>query len=124
MAKNPRKHYIRAVYDFTVDGGVVGAVTLADTAKLPDNAIVNEVCISVGTAYTSGGGSSVQVTGGGVNLTAAIPKADLTANTVVAADIVDAGGKATSAANIGVTIATTAGTAGDMEIIVGYYLGS
>ena len=46
---NPKKHYITAKYDFAVDATGTGSfprtVTLANTDTLPNNAVVNEVCL-------------------------------------------------------------------------------
>lgn len=42
-----------AVYDFSVDGGTAGTITLADTATLPDNAVVTGVTYDVLTTCTS-----------------------------------------------------------------------
>jgi hypothetical protein len=127
MAKNPRKHYITARYDFDVDATGTGSfprtVTLANTSTLPDNAIVNEICLFSSTAV-AGSSSTFLINAGGVNMTAAIPEANLGTNTVVAADVVDAGGKATSAADIKVVVGTAALTAGVVDITIGYFLGT
>ncbi len=45
--------YALAVYDFAVDGGTEGTITLADTATLPDNAVVTAVEYDVITTCTS-----------------------------------------------------------------------
>lgn len=42
-----------AVYDFSVDGGAQGAVVLADSATIPDNAVVTAVSYDVLTTCTS-----------------------------------------------------------------------
>lgn len=42
-----------AVYDFDVDGGVAGTITLTDTATLPDNAVVTGLTYDVITTCTS-----------------------------------------------------------------------
>lgn len=47
------KKYAAAVYDFSVDGGSQGAITLADTATIPDNAIVVATHYDVVTTCTS-----------------------------------------------------------------------
>jgi hypothetical protein len=52
-----QKGSVKAKYDFTVQGGAVGAVNLLDeegnVAKLPDNAIITNCIIDVVTAPTS-----------------------------------------------------------------------
>lgn len=47
-----------AVYDFSVDGGTAGAITLADTATLPDNAVCTAVSYDVLTTCTSASDAS------------------------------------------------------------------
>jgi len=42
-----------AVYDFAVDGGTAGAITLRGTAQLPDNAVVTAITYDVLTTCTS-----------------------------------------------------------------------
>lgn len=42
-----------AVYDFAVDGGVAGVITLADTSSLPDNAVITGITYDVLTTLTS-----------------------------------------------------------------------
>jgi len=44
-----------AVYDFDVDGGTEGVITLASTATIPDNAVVTGIMYEVLTTFTSGG---------------------------------------------------------------------
>lgn len=128
MAKNPRKHYVTAKYDFDVDATGTGAfprtVTLANTSKLPDNAIVNEVVLHSTTALSTGSSPTFGISCGGVDLTALVPAATLSTQAVVAADAVDAGAKTTSAANIDVEVGVAALTAGVVEITVGYFLGT
>lgn len=49
------KKYALAVYDFGVDGGTEGTITLADTATIPDNAVVTAANYDVITTCTSSG---------------------------------------------------------------------
>lgn len=113
------KFVARAIYDFSVDGGTSGAITLADTTMIPDNAVVSNVIIHSPTAVTSAGAATVAVTAGGVTVSAAIGKANLDDNQVQSDST---GGKATSAANIGVTVGTADTTAGYLIIYVEYFL--
>jgi len=127
MATNPKKHYITARYDQAVDGDGTGGyprtITLAQTMTLPDNAIVNEVCLFCSAAL-SGTSTTFAVNAGGVNVTAAVPEANMTLAAVVPADLVDAGGKATSAAEIKAVIGAAVLTAGAVDITVGYFIGT
>jgi|21_taG_2_1085346.scaffolds.fasta_scaffold02694_4 hypothetical protein len=123
---NPKKHYITAKYDFAVDATGTGSyprtVTLANTDTLPNNAVVNEVCLYASTAV-AGSSSTFAVNAGGVNVTAAIAEAKLSDEAVVATDDVKAGGKATADGDIKVVVGTAALTAGVVDITVGYFIG-
>ena len=125
---NPKKHYITAKYNQAVDGDGTGGyprtITLAQTMKLPDNAIVNEVCLYASEAMSTGSSPTFLINAGGVDMTAAIPAASVSLNAVIPADVVDAGGKATSAADIKVVIGTAATTSGIVDITVGYFIGT
>ena len=132
MGLNLKKYYAGATAKFADFSGT-GAQTLANTTKLPDNAIVNEVSIYCQQAVTSSGALVLKVTGGGVDLTGTIAKADLTDEAVVTnmGTLPAAGKKTTSAADIGLHVSHAvsdpggAGTAQDMlQIRVGYFLGT
>lgn len=45
--------YATVLYDFSVDGGAQGTITLAETASIPDNAIVDLLYVDVLTTFTS-----------------------------------------------------------------------
>lgn len=65
-----REYSVKCVYDFSVDGGALGAHTLKDeqgkACVLPNKAIVRDVLIDVLTAPTSGGGATLAL-GAGVS---------------------------------------------------------
>jgi len=116
-----------ALYDFSVDGGTEGTITLASTATLPDNAVVTDVTINVITTCTSSGDAAtiaVQLPTDGL-LTTAVAISD-------AADPWDAGVKVGTTVTLKMTTGAraiellTAGgqdlTAGKFEIAVGYYV--
>ena len=130
MGLNLKKYYAGATYKYSDSTTGTGAQTLATTTKLPDNAIVNEVSIYCQQAITSTGALTLTITGGGVNLTTAIAKADLTNEAVVTGmgTLPAAGVKTTSAADIGISIshAVTDPTNTDdmLQIRVGYFLGT
>lgn len=51
---NPlREGQVTCTYDFSVDGGAIGAITLNDTATLPDNAVITGITYDVITTCTS-----------------------------------------------------------------------
>ena len=133
MALNPKKFYIGASYYYGDSTTGTGAQTLAQTSTLPDNAIVTECTVYCQQAITSTGALTLTITGGGVSLTSAIAKADLTNEAVVTGmgTLPDCGVKATSAADIGITIshAVTDPTGVDtakpmLQIVVGYFIGT
>ena len=130
MGLNLKKYYAGATYKYSDSTSGTGAQTLATTTKLPDNAIVNEVSIYCQQAITSSGALTLKVTGGGVDLTTAIGKADLTNEAVVTGmgTLPAAGVKTTSAADIGIHISHAVtdptNTADMLQIRVGYFLGT
>tara|TARA_R110002012_G_scaffold6578_2_gene31292 strand:+ start:266 stop:688 length:423 start_codon:yes stop_codon:yes gene_type:complete len=136
MASRPVKQSVKFVYDFAVDGGShsasnqgltgngAGVITPADAdITIPDNAIITDCITYVSTAMTSGGSATVAIGCGGAALVAAtafdnsaFDDEDVT-HTVVA-------DKTTSAARPTITVATAALTAGVIEVIIEYYLGT
>jgi len=115
-----------AVYDFAVDGGVIGAITLASTAALPDNAVVTAVTYDVLTTCTSGTDAAT--------IALSVPT-DGALSTAIAisngANPWDAGArlantalpkKLTAARNLQITVAAEAVTAGKIVFCVQYYV--
>lgn len=115
-----------AVYDFAVDGGVIGAITLAGTTQLPDNAVVTAVTHDVLTTCTSATDAATIAlsvpTDGALTTALAISNA---------ANIWDAGAhlpntvlpkKLTAARNLQITVAAEALTAGKIVFAVQYYV--
>lgn len=102
-----------AVYDFDVDGGTEGVITLASTATIPDNAIVTGFMYEVLTTFTSSGdAATIKVnlpTDGDLSVAAAIS---------AAGDPWDAGASSFSKINsTGLAVKTTAARA--IEITTG-----
>ena len=130
MGLNFKKYYAGATYKYSDSTTNTGAITLAETTKLPDNAIVDEVVVYCQQAITSTGALVLKVTGGGVDLTGTIAKADLTDEAVVTnmGTAPVAGVKTTSAADIGIHISHAVtdptNTADMLQIRVGYFLGT
>jgi hypothetical protein len=119
-----RRRLAVALYDFSVDGGAVGDITLrGDT--IPSGAIVTDVLINVDTALTSGGSATVALKSEGaadLNSADAISGApwsttgakrgDLTATTAPV--------KTTAARSVVATVGTAALTAGKFSVYVSY----
>jgi hypothetical protein len=113
-----------AAYDFAVDGGAVGDITLrGDT--IPSGAVIVDSLIQVDTVLTSGGAATVAVkveSAADVNAADAISGApwsttgpkrgDLTATTAPV--------KTTAARNVVATVGTAALTAGVFKVVVWY----
>jgi len=121
--------YLEAVYDFSVDGGLVGSVPLNDASgsplNLPEKAIVISSHIEIEAAVTSGGSATVAfgLIGNTDAFKAATGKASLTL------DAVFAGGndlplKIAAPTPVAVTIAVAALTAGKIRIFIKYIEGN
>lgn len=119
-----RRRLAVGLYDFAVDGGAVGDITLrGDT--IPSGAIVTDVLIHVDTALTSGGSATVALkaeSAADLNAADAISGApwsttgakrgDLTATTAPVAT--------TAARAIKATVGTAALTAGKFSVYVSF----
>lgn len=137
-----KKHVAAYLYDFDVDGGAQGTISLSGKAgfdPLPDNAIVTSVYLNVITAFTSGGSATLEwgnTTDPNGYSGATVAVATLTVDSVhnghdnAAALLWDDTNdhalffKANSDndRDISVTIATADMTAGKAEVVVEYYL--
>ena len=118
---NPKLMTAHAKYDFAVDGGAVSTIVPANSAIIPDNAVVVRCYSVVTTAMTSGGSATLALTAGGVTLKAAtafdngaFDDEDVTEHTIT--------DKTTSSTGVQFVIATAALTAGVVEVYVEYYL--
>lgn len=114
-----------AVYDFSVDGGALGAITPALNALIPANAIIIGSTINPTTAVTSLGSATVAVgtTAGSsaTSLLTATAKASLSIDALVnGAATFAAPVKMSAAGQIQITVGTAALTAGVIEIFVFY----
>jgi len=117
----------RAKYDFAVDGGIIGAITLATTATLPDNAVIVGATLNSTTAATSGGAATIAVglTAGGAADTIKTAEAvgSFSVDALINGTVTFAApAKMTAAGNINITVATADLTAGVVEITVYYYV--
>tara|TARA_Y100000361_G_scaffold144097_1_gene151838 strand:- start:360 stop:737 length:378 start_codon:yes stop_codon:yes gene_type:complete len=118
---NPRLVTAHAKYDFAVDGGDTGTIVPANSAIIPDNAVITNAYHVTTTALTSGGSATLALTAGGVTLNAAVAfdNADYSDEAVILNEVND---KTTSSTGIQFVIATAALTAGVVDVFVEYYL--
>lgn len=110
----------RAVYDFSVDGGAVGAL---DLFTADADVVLKSIHIIVKTTCTSGGSATVifgvtGTTNAFVDTTAGAV-ANLTANAVLPASAI-APRRLASGAAVLMTIGTAALTAGKIEVVLSY----
>lgn len=118
------RKYARALYEFAVDGGAVGDITLRGDS-LPSGAVILDSWLHVDTALTSGGAATVAIkTEGAADINAAdaisgapwsttgAKRADFTATTAPI--------KTTAARSIVATVGTAALTAGKFSVIIEY----
>lgn len=111
-------------YDFAVDGGAVGAITLRGDS-IPSGAIIVNAVIDVDTALTSGGAATVSVgTEGAADIQAAAAisgapwstaGAKVPTKTATSAHVTTTASRAITA-----TVATAALTAGKFSVMVEY----
>ncbi len=117
----------RAKYDFAVDGGVIGLITPALNATIPNNAVIVGGTINSTTAATSGGAATISI-----GTAAGSSAASLLGVTAVASFSLDAlinsiatfaaPVKMTADGAITLTIADFALTAGVIEVTVLYFV--
>jgi hypothetical protein len=118
------RKYARGLYEFALDGGAVGDITLRGDS-LPSGAVILDAWLHVDTALTSGGAATVAIkTEGAADINAAdaisgapwsttgAKRADFTATTAPI--------KTTAARNIVATVGTAALTAGKFSVIIEY----
>lgn len=116
------------VYDFAVHGGAVGFISLKNPANaLPSGAVVTAAHYVVLTAFTSGGSATVALgdaaSGARYKSATAFDNSAYTANTPAALSSgIPALVSSANIANVGITVATAALTAGKMRIVVEGYV--
>lgn len=108
---------VEIVYDFSVDGGAVGAL---DVIKLKEASCVELAEFHVQTTCTSGGSATVSlgISGDAAGLIAATAVASLTAGSVILGASRDASHKMAADAVLQMDIATAALTAGKIKIVL------
>jgi hypothetical protein len=123
-----QKGCIRATYDYSVQGGVVGDVNLKGSdgldAVLPSGAVINDVLVDVITQPTSAGSATIAVKAQtSADLVAATAKASFTGlldGTPVGTAATSI--KLTADRTLKATIAVADLTAGKFHVFVEYYL--
>jgi hypothetical protein len=117
--------FARGRYDFAVDGGAVGTITIS-AENLPTDAIILGGVLEVDTAVTSGGAATVavQVEGAGDIVAAAAvsgaPWSTTGRKSVIPAFTGATTVKTTQARPIQIVIATAALTAGVFDVFLAY----
>lgn len=122
----------RGEYDFAVDGGAVGTITLRSAPsdsngnEIPSGSIITGGYIEVDTAVTSGGAATIAVASeaaGDLQTAAAIsgPPWSTTGRKAITPVFTAATGvKTTARRNLAITVATAALTAGKFRVVVFY----
>lgn len=130
----PGMFVARARYTFATDGGAISTITPADSDTIPANAVLcggycNSTIAFVGASGTIGIGTSAGSSATSIMAQLAITSLTLDAvipllgtNPIAATNKVLI--KLTAAGRITMTIATTIQTAGELEIVVFYFIGS
>jgi hypothetical protein len=117
----------KALYNFAVDGGAVGAITPAQSDTIPANAVVIGAIVNSPTAVTSGGSATVSIgTTAGSSATSILIATAKSAFSANAVQVFLAGTgafgaapfKMTAAGQINLTVAVAALTAGIVEVFV------
>ncbi len=117
---------VRGEYDFAVDGGAAGTITLRGDNSIPNGAYIVGGFVDVLTAVTSGGAATVAVNSqgaGDVVAAAAVsgaPWSTTGIKSVIPAFTGATTVKTTTARSLAITIATAALTAGRFRVVVFY----
>lgn len=116
----------KAVYVFGNDGGAISTITPKNTTLLPNNAVIVGATINSTTAVTAVGSATLAVgtsAGSATNsILAATAKASLSLNALInGVPVFATPVKLSAAGYITVTVATSALTAGVVEITVFYF---
>lgn len=120
------KKWIRARYDFAVDGGAVGDIDLTKTAAVPAGAYITSGWVEVDVVPTSGGSATIAVKVEGANdiiNAAAISGAPWSSTGRKSTIPVGTGVtsvKTTAARKVIATVGTAALTAGSFDVVLEY----
>lgn len=114
--------WAKAEYDFAVDGGDVGDISLGVT--IPDNAIIASGFVEGITAVTSGGSATVAIKlESAADVLNATAKGSFTATGVIPCTVAAAPFKLTAQRTVTITVATAALTAGKFNVWIEYLVG-
>jgi hypothetical protein len=117
--------FARGRYDFAVDGGSVGTITIS-AQKIPTNAIILTGVVEVDTAVTSGGSATVAVQVEAANdivnaaAVSGAPWSTTGRKSTIPVGTGAASVKTTQARDISIVIATAALTAGAFDVYLAY----
>lgn len=111
-----------ADYDFAVDGGAIGTITLRGDNAIPSGAVITGGFIDVETACASATGTIAVQAEGAADILAATAQAGLTVGrkSVIPAGTGATSVKTTAERNLKIVIATAAFTAGKFKITLFY----
>lgn len=113
---------VQADYDFAVDGGATGTITLRGDNTIPNGSVVTGGYVDIETACLSATGTiAIQVEGAGDVLAAAAQAALTTGRkSVIPAGTGATSVKTTAERSIQIVIATAAFTAGKFRVVLFY----
>ena len=116
----------KVLYDFSVDGGVISTIIPKQTVRLPKNAVIvgatiNSIVAAVGAGATIGVGTSAGSST--TSILAATAVASFSLNALInGVPVFATPVKLTAEGSVSLTIATTALTAGVIEVVLYYYV--
>lgn len=123
---NPAVRCARARWDFSVDGGATGDISIGATGQIPSGAYITHGVVEVDTAVTGGGSATlaIKVEGAG-DIVAAAAVSGAPWSTTGLKSVVPVGTgatavKTTAARTITATVATAALTAGVVDVWLFY----
>lgn len=117
-----RPKSVTAAYDFAVDGGATGTITLRGDNAIPSGAVITGGFIDIETSCASATGTMAFQAEGAADILAATAQAGLTAGrkSVIPAGTGATTVKTTAERNLKIVIATAAFTAGKFTITLFY----
>lgn len=123
---NPAVKCVRGRYDFSVDGGAVGAIVISGTGVIPAGAYITHGFAEVDTAVTGGGSATLAIhveAADDIVAAAAVSGAPWSTTGIKSIVPVATGAttkKTTAARSITATIGTAALTAGVVDVVLFY----
>jgi hypothetical protein len=123
---NPPARCARARYDFSVDGGAIGAIVIGPVGQIPAGAYITHGFVEVDTAVTGGGSASLAISveaADDIVAAAAVSGAPWSTTGLKSIVPVATGAtakKTTAARSVTATVGTAALTAGVVDVILFY----